>query len=185
MICPMCEKDFAEMPSDILPGKDICPECADNIRTLVRNEDLSARREALAYIRQCKEHTHDEMVYEAISNLEKKNDIQQIDEKHTIEAQRFARRHSRMFDSVGEKIMSAAEVFWMAGIATSVILGVVMCFIGADRYGDEGLIVAGIAVAVIGSLVSWLVSLMMYGFGEMVNNSRIQTELAQNNRDHQ
>ena len=181
MICPMCEKEFAGVPSDILPGKDVCPECAENIRTLVKGTDLTARRNALAYIKDCKVRTHDKMVYEAIVNLEKKNKIQQIDADTTIEAQQAARRHSRMFDHVGEKIMDAAAALCGLGVGACVVLGIFLCFMGADSHNGEGLILAGIAVAVFGSLLSWLGSMMVYGFGEMVDNIRIQTELAKKN----
>ena len=43
------------------------------------------------------------------------------------------------------------------------------------------MVVMGFIVAALGSLVSWFVSLLARGFGEMVNNVRIQTELAVRN----
>ena len=185
MICPMCEKEFAGSPSDILPGKDVCPECAENIRTLVKGGDVSARKNALAYIRDCKARTHDKTVYDAIASLEKKNNVRQLDVEpdanSSIEAQQAARQYSLMFDHVGEKIMKAAGAICGVGIGAFIVVGIIMFLMGATRHNGAGLMLAGVVVAVFGPMLAWVVSLMVYGYGEMVNNSRIRTELARKN----
>lgn len=72
-----------------------------------------------------------------------------------------------MFDNVGSKIKGLASFFCWGGIIASIIGGIIL--IGLD----EDLIFAGIAVIVIGSLLSWISSFVLYGFGELVANSAI------------
>lgn len=72
-----------------------------------------------------------------------------------------------MFDNVGSKIKALASFFCWGGIIASIIGGIIL--IGLD----EDLIFAGIAVIVIGSLLSWVSSFVLYGFGELVVNSAI------------
>ena len=72
-----------------------------------------------------------------------------------------------MFDNVGSKIKALASFFCWGGIIASIIGGIIL--IGLD----EDLIFAGIAVIVIGSLLSWISSFVLYGFGELVANSAI------------
>lgn len=72
-----------------------------------------------------------------------------------------------MFDNVGSKIKALASFFCWCGIIASIIGGIIL--IGLD----EDLIFAGIAVIVIGSLLSWISSFVLYGFGELVANSAI------------
>lgn len=72
-----------------------------------------------------------------------------------------------MFDNVGSKIKGLASFFCWGGIIASIIGGIIL--IGLD----EDLIFAGIAVIVIGSLLSWISSFVLYGFGELVENSAI------------
>lgn len=72
-----------------------------------------------------------------------------------------------MFDNVGSKIKALASFFCWGGIIASIIGGIIL--IGLD----EDLIFAGIVVIVIGSLLSWISSFVLYGFGELVANSAI------------
>ncbi len=77
-----------------------------------------------------------------------------------------------MFNNVGSKLQTMAKVFTWIGIACSAISGVAMMF------GGGLMILSGLLTIALGSLCSWLSSLAMYGFGEMVENSNIRTELA-------
>ena len=72
-----------------------------------------------------------------------------------------------MFDNVGSKIKGLASFFCWGGIIASIIGGIIL--IGLD----EDLLFAGFAVIVIGSLLSWVSSFVLYGFGELVANSAI------------
>ena len=78
-----------------------------------------------------------------------------------------------MFDDIGDKIKTLAKVFCWIGIGASVIGGfVVMCTENPAEY-DTYLIFPGLLIMVFGSLASWLSSLTLYGFGQLIENSDI------------
>lgn len=68
-----------------------------------------------------------------------------------------------MFDRIGEKIKTVAKViFW---------LGVAVGFIVAYFIGEAGNNYVGIFIFLVGILISWLGTYLLYGFGELVDNS--------------
>lgn len=69
-----------------------------------------------------------------------------------------------MFNNVGEKLKNLAAFFTCVGIVFSVILGIVVIKIS---------VIIGLLVMVAGSLLSWIASLGMYAFGELVDNTSI------------
>lgn len=71
-----------------------------------------------------------------------------------------------MFDNVGGKIKTVAKVVIWVGISASVISGFILML-----QEDTGII--GLFIMMIGSLISWISSLMTYGFGQLVENSDI------------
>ena len=83
-----------------------------------------------------------------------------------------------MFENIGGKIKGLAKFVCWAGIIISVIAGIVMIVQGSEinnsyysRGAGTSLIVGGLMTMIIGSLLSWLGSLTLYGFGELVENS--------------
>ena len=66
-----------------------------------------------------------------------------------------------MFDNIGGKIKMLAVVCTIVGIAGSVITGFVMM---ANEMAGWGLL-----IAVGGSLLSWVGSFLLYGFGELID----------------
>lgn len=83
-----------------------------------------------------------------------------------------------MFDNIGKKIKTLANVVCCIGIVASIIGGGICIVIGAtNSYNGGSMIATGIAVLLLGSLSSWIGSFVLYGFGEMVENSDIRTEL--------
>lgn len=75
-----------------------------------------------------------------------------------------------MFCNIGGKIKSLAKTVCILGIAISAILGLAL----VNKVGF-----AGIVVIVIGSLISWVGSFCLYGFGELIDTT---TEIAENTR---
>ena len=67
-----------------------------------------------------------------------------------------------MFDNAGQKIKAAAEAFCWIGIILSIILGLMSV--------NKNVIV-GFIIIIIGVLSSWVGSFLLYGFGELVDNS--------------
>lgn len=83
-----------------------------------------------------------------------------------------------MFDNVGDKIKGVAKVFCWLGIIVSVLVGIVLMMVGVNTRNGEMTFIVGIVITVVGSLLSWIGSLITYGIGELVQNSCILTELA-------
>ena len=86
-----------------------------------------------------------------------------------------------MFDDVGSKIKGFAVIVCWLGIICSCIVGFTTMSEGAKLneyssygYGGSGgsaLIALGFVILIVGSALSYLVSLFAYGFGEMIENS--------------
>lgn len=76
-----------------------------------------------------------------------------------------------MYKNIGKKIKAVAKVFAWIGIILFVLIGLIMAGVAGVMEGEPGLIVAGIIVAVVGALVSWISSFMVYGFGQLIDNS--------------
>lgn len=66
-----------------------------------------------------------------------------------------------MFDNIGGKIKGLAKVLCWLGIIASIIVGAIMCT-------DEDAALFGILYILIGSLLSWIGSFLLYGFGELI-----------------
>ena len=81
-----------------------------------------------------------------------------------------------MFDNIGGKIKGLAKFICWVGIIASVVLGIVIISganIGSGRhmYTDSSTIIVGVITIVAGSILSWVGSFVLYGFGELVENS--------------
>lgn len=72
-----------------------------------------------------------------------------------------------MFDNIGSKIKTLAQVICWIGIIASIIIGFVL------MVQDEDTAFVGILTMILGSLGSWIGSFMTYGFGQLIENSDI------------
>ena len=76
-----------------------------------------------------------------------------------------------MFDNIGRKIKGLASAVTWIGIILSIISGISMLS------SSGGLLaIPAILVMALGSLFSWLASLTLYGFGQLIENSDIIAE---------
>lgn len=90
-----------------------------------------------------------------------------------------------MFNNIGGKIKGLAKFMCWLGIILSVIIGILLIMSATNRNGyyrstDSATVVYGIIVIVVGSLLSWIGSFVLYGFGELVDNSSKLVELKSN-----
>ena len=69
-----------------------------------------------------------------------------------------------MFDNIGGKIKTLAQVICWIGIACSVVFGIAVV---ANEYTR----LLGIAIIVLGPLLSWVSSFLLYGFGQLIENT--------------
>ena len=70
----------------------------------------------------------------------------------------------KVFDDIGGKIKTLAKVLTVIGIAASIILGLVLI-------SDVPWL--GVGIIVFGSLFSWIGSFLLYGFGELIDNTAV------------
>ena len=70
-----------------------------------------------------------------------------------------------MFKNIGGKIKTLAIAITSAGILVSIFLGFVL--------SDKDNLKLGILIAIVGSLISWISSFLLYGFGQLIDNSDI------------
>ncbi len=68
-----------------------------------------------------------------------------------------------MFENIGGKIKTLAKVLMWIGIIGFVIYGIVMI--------SEEQVLLGFLIIAIGGLSSWVSSFVLYGFGQLVENS--------------
>lgn len=77
-----------------------------------------------------------------------------------------------MFDNIGGKIKGLASFICWVGIIACVIIGIVMIVSATSGYRtDSEMVFLGIVTMIVGSLLSWVGSFVLYGFGELVENS--------------
>ena len=87
-----------------------------------------------------------------------------------------------MFNNIGVKIKGLAKFICWAGIVICIIAGIIMLVQAKDAYSGvrPTLILIGLAIMIIGSLLSWIGSFLLYGFGELVDNSsKIRQEFSE------
>lgn len=73
-----------------------------------------------------------------------------------------------MFEKIGFKIKFLAKICCFLGIIISVIAGISLIIAANELYIDV-LVIVGIAVIILGSLISWVSSFLLYGFGELID----------------
>ena len=73
-----------------------------------------------------------------------------------------------MFNNIGSKIKAVAQVITWIGIISSIIGGIVIMALQESPIG--------VLVIIGGSFISWLSSLTLYGFGQLIENTDIIAE---------
>ena len=68
-----------------------------------------------------------------------------------------------MYKGIGGKIKTLAGVITCIGILLSIVSGVVLM--------TKGYVLVGVLVMLVGFLFSWISTFILYGFGQMVENS--------------
>ena len=76
-----------------------------------------------------------------------------------------------MFNHIGKKIKMLAIIQTWLGIAASLIAAVILA-----GFVEENNIAVGIIIFIVGSVVAWMSSFLLYGFGQLVDNSDIIAE---------
>ena len=82
-----------------------------------------------------------------------------------------------MYGNIAGKIKTLAQVVAWLGIIGSVVSWLVLVA------RDEDLLAAGLIIAVIGSLISWVSSFVLYGYGQLIENTDKLVELTRKNAE--
>ncbi len=80
-----------------------------------------------------------------------------------------------MYDNIGNKIKILAKVFFVLGAIASVIGAIYLFFEAAH-------ILLCLAIAIVGSLFSWISTWLLYGFGEIIDKLSDIEENTHSNR---
>ncbi|MDR1330238.1 MAG: zinc ribbon domain-containing protein [Oscillospiraceae bacterium] len=75
-----------------------------------------------------------------------------------------------MYNNIGKKIKGLAVFFAWLGMIGSIIYGIIMLMQGVN-YGSDAMSGLGLLLMVAGSVISWLSSWVLYGFGELIENT--------------
>ena len=70
-----------------------------------------------------------------------------------------------MFKNIGGKIKKVLEIVTTIGIVASVILGILIMLI------DDEMVLIGLVVMALGCFSSWIGSFLLYGYGQLIENS--------------
>jgi len=70
-----------------------------------------------------------------------------------------------MFNDISAKIKASAQVLIWLGILASFVWGTAI-LASTESY-------TGVVVMVVGSILSWILSFCMYGFGQLIENTEV------------
>ena len=70
-----------------------------------------------------------------------------------------------MYDNIGGKIKGLAKAFFIVEAIAAVIAGIALMAI------DEDLILFGALALILGPVVAWVSSWLLYGFGELIEKA--------------
>lgn len=190
-LCECCgnkNNSFVEDPLYLTNDKILCQKCAAPIKIDMSNlyyvktkEEYEAlRNNILAKCKECFNDTITEYItivmnkiYGRLSFLQQEKQatfvgssttVSSATKTETIYFENKTESSSGMFDNIGGKIKTLAQVVTWIGIIASVISGFAIMSI------DEEIFV-GLIVMIFGALMSWVSSFVLYGFGQLVENS--------------
>lgn len=90
-----------------------------------------------------------------------------------------------MFSNIGGKIKTLAEILCWSGIVLSIGLGFLIVWLTVPEVDEMMLLWWLFGLPTLGSLFSWVGSLVLYGFGQLVENSDILAQQWKTDTDKQ
>ena len=83
-----------------------------------------------------------------------------------------------MFDNIGVKIKRLAFILFIIEAATSILSGLIDIIVFKNMFS--------LLICIIGPFVAWLSSFLLYGFGELVDNSsKIKSDIEDQKKNQQ
>ncbi len=88
-----------------------------------------------------------------------------------------------MYDNIGRKIKNLAAIIAFIQAIIPITIGILMIISSMDS--KDGSVVPGVLVMVIGSILAWISSWLLYGFGELIEKAcDIEYYLRRNSHKH-
>lgn len=191
-ICVICNKEIEdEQPPIVFHSfeKDedafCCEECEKQLDIIQESKNPAEVKKAINYVYtyacelpdgETKENLLELLSLNAPVVEEMEEKVQKAKPVSDRQKDYFAENknnESGMFSNVGTKIKEMTSVFCWIGIIAFVIAGIFLLAQNNAYYSTVGV---GLTVMLVGPLVCWLSSLVMYGFGELID------EVKKNNR---
>lgn len=72
-----------------------------------------------------------------------------------------------MYNNIGGKIKGLTKTIAVLGALAPIVIGLGLMF------SDENLFLVGLLVIAVGCLISWISSWLLYGFGELIENTAL------------
>ena len=82
-----------------------------------------------------------------------------------------------LFSGSGNKLKSVAEIIFFVEAALAIISGFVLVVQGIENEGY--LVLIGLIAMVVGVFAAWIVALIIFAFGELVESTSVQTKILQ------
>ena len=76
-----------------------------------------------------------------------------------------------MYKNIGKKIKFFAALVGYLGVIGSIIIGIVITTLLDDNYLTSDVSYLGIIIGIVSALICWVSQYIIYGFGELVDNS--------------
>lgn len=188
--CLKCGKEigmFSPVPLDLENGEFLCDDCSESIKrdiTLLYRvktvEEFEGTKSEI--LKKCDELYNDDIkgkIENLILLIRNKNNYLPETENSTTTNVQYSKintstsnvqcvtttndNNGGMFGNVGGKIKTLAKVLTWLGIISFVIWGFV-CISDEEK-------VLGLILMIGGSLSSWISSFLLYGFGQLIENS--------------
>lgn len=172
MVCAICGQEISLDNNEqyyLLPTaskESICQQCKDQIDLFLNTPYPESMLQARASLRMHKPTNAAE------------NYLNQIFQSRSIPRSEASKaepeEESGAWSNVGEKIKAVARIFCWIEIIAFVLAGLILLF-SNSRYNPTGTL--GLICLIAGPLVSWLSSLITYGFGELISEVKKSNQL--------
>lgn len=90
-----------------------------------------------------------------------------------------------MFENIGAKIKALAVGIMVIGIILYILIGIIVMFIGIGEE-EGGMILIGFLIMALGTLIAWISSWFLYGYGELIDKvSKMEAKLPNMEQNYQ
>lgn len=179
--CALCGAEITGIQY-VLPNisnKFICQKCNDCVSLCIANENNESTQSARTFLNAQVEKSIDaDVINYLLKVLQIKSnegsDSVAADEKNPTSKAMNCAEETGLFGNIGNTVKAVTKVFFWIEVVLCVFVGFVLISENSYRNPTAG---PGFVFLLAGPLVAWLGSLFLYGFGELIEQSRRQNQL--------